>query len=104
MEAYRTAPPKFIAGSPVVKLLDYEKLLATDCITGATKEIHMPPSDVLQFLTADGTKISVRPSGTEPKIKYYISVKAPLPSVSDYARVNQTLDEKMNDIVRELKL
>jgi phosphoglucomutase len=101
MEGYRNAPPETIAGSPVVKLLDYEKLTATDLTTGKTETIDMPESDVLQFLTADGTKVSIRPSGTEPKIKYYISVKEPLPSLNDYAKVNQTLDEKIKGIVRE---
>ena len=101
MEDYRNAPPETIAGSPVVKLLDYEKLVATDLTTGKTETIDMPESDVLQFLTADGTKVSIRPSGTEPKIKYYISVKEPLPSLNDYAKVNQTLDEKIKGIVRE---
>ncbi|MDR1156425.1 MAG: phospho-sugar mutase [Bacteroidales bacterium] len=104
MEGYRHTPPKTIAGSPVVKLLDYEKQVATDMTTGKTEKIDMPKSDVLQFFTADGTKVSVRPSGTEPKIKYYISVKEPLPSVTDYATVNRTLDAKIKDIVREFGL
>jgi phosphoglucomutase len=99
MDGYRNAPPKTIAGSPVVKLLDYEKSVATDMTTGKTEKIDMPKSDVLQFLTADGTKVSVRPSGTEPKIKYYISVKEPLPSVADYASVNHALDSKIKSIV-----
>ncbi|MDR1120600.1 MAG: phospho-sugar mutase [Dysgonamonadaceae bacterium] len=104
MEGYRHAPPKTIAGSPVIKLLDYEKLIVTDMTTGKTEKIDMPKSDVLQFLTADGTKVSVRPSGTEPKIKYYISVKEPLPSVADYAIVNRTLDAKIKAIVKEFGL
>ncbi len=104
MDGYRNAPPKTIVGSPVVKLLDYEKLVATDMTTGKTEKIDMPKSDVLQFLTADGTKVSVRPSGTEPKIKYYISVKEPLPSVTDYAKVNEALDAKIKGIVKEFGL
>ena len=101
MEGYRKTPPETIAGSPVVKLLDYEKLSATDMTTGKTEMIDMPKSDVLQLLTVDGTKISIRPSGTEPKIKYYISVKEALPSVNDYAKVNQALDAKIKSIVNE---
>jgi len=101
MEGYRNTPPKTLAGSPVVKLLDYEMLSATDLTTGKQEKIDLPQSDVLQFLTADGTKVSVRPSGTEPKIKYYISVKEPLPSVADYAQVNKALDEKIKKIVKE---
>jgi phosphoglucomutase len=104
MEGYRNEPFKTIAGSPVVKLLDYEKLAATDLATGKTEKIDLPQSDVLQFLTADGTKISIRPSGTEPKIKYYISVKEPLPSVTDFERVNQALNDKIDGIVKEFGL
>jgi len=103
MVDYRNAPPKTLAGSPVVKLLDYEMLVATDLTTGKQEKINMPQSDVLQFLTADDTKVSIRPSGTEPKIKYYISVKEPLPSVADYTQVNRTLDEKIKEIIKEIK-
>ena len=104
MEGYRNNPFKTIAGSPVVKLLDYEKLVSNDFTTGKTEKIDLPKSDVLQYLTADGTKISIRPSGTEPKIKYYISVKEPLPSVTEYDRVNQTLNDKIKGIVKEFGL
>ena len=104
MDNYRNSPPKTIMGSPVVKLLDYVKLEVKDMTTGTTEKIDMPKSDVLQFLTADGTKVSVRPSGTEPKIKYYISVRESLPSVADYTRVNQVLDDKIKGIVREFGL
>jgi len=104
MERYRNAPPKTIASSPVVKLLDYEMLTATDFTTGKTEKIDLPKSDVLQFLTTDGTKVSIRPSGTEPKIKYYISVKGPLPAVADYAKVNQMLDAKIQSIVKEFQV
>jgi len=101
MEGYRNTPPKTLAGSPVEKLLDYEMLAAIDLTNGKTEKIDLPQSDVLQFLTVDGSKVSVRPSGTEPKIKYYISVKEPLPSVANYAQVNRALDEKINEIVKE---
>ena len=87
-----------------MKLLDYEMLIATDLTTGKSEKINMPVSDVLQFLTADGTKVSVRPSGTEPKIKYYISVKEPLPSVEDYTKVNRKLDDKIKIIVKEFQI
>ena len=102
MENYRKAPPKILAGSPVVKLLDYVLLAATDLTTGKTESTGMPQSDVLQFLTADGTKVSIRPSGTEPKIKYYISAREPLLSVDDYGKVNHALDNKIKEIVKEL--
>ena len=101
MEDYRNYPLKTIAGSPVVKISDYEKLVSTDLTTGKTERIDLPKSDVLQYLTADGTKITIRPSGTEPKIKYYISVKEPLASVADYDKVNQALDDKIKNIAAE---
>ncbi len=101
---YRKNPPETINGSRVVKILDYEKLISIDKTTGKTEKIDMPVSDVLQFLTTDGTKISVRPSGTEPKIKYYISVREPLPATSDYDKVNQKLDQKIEAIIQDMKL
>ena len=98
MEGYRNQPFKTIAGSPVVKLMDYGNLVSTDLTNGKTEKIDLPKSDVLQYFTADGTKITVRPSGTEPKIKYYISVKEPLPTVADYEKVNKKLDEKVKEV------
>ena len=98
MEDYRKAPPKTIAGSPVVKLSDYRDLVSTDFTTGKKEKIDLPQSDVLQYHTADGSVITVRPSGTEPKIKYYISAKMPLPSATDYNKVNTALDAKIKNI------
>jgi len=98
MENYRNDPLKSIAGSEVVKMLDYEKLESTDLKTGKTEKIDLPKSDVLQYITEDGTKVTIRPSGTEPKIKYYVSVKKSLPSADDYFKVNQALDKKIDDI------
>jgi phosphoglucomutase len=66
--------------------------------------IIIPKSDVLQFFTADGTKISIRPSGTEPKIKFYFGVRDTLKNVEDYEKVNQALDSKIDSIIKELKL
>jgi phosphoglucomutase len=88
----------------VVKIADYEKLLSTDLVSGKTDEINLPKSDVLQFFTDDGTKISVRPSGTEPKIKYYISVRESLPSPADYDKVNKILDDKLENIIKDMKI
>jgi len=104
MKSFRILPFKTLAGSPVVKLLDYEMQVTTDLTTGISEKIDLPKSNVLQFLTADGTKVSVRPSGTEPKIKYYISVREPLPSAADYAKVNEALDAKIKGIVKEFGL
>jgi phosphoglucomutase len=101
MTRYRDNPPKSINGSPVVKTIDYARQISVDLKTGKTTPVELPKSDVLQFFTEEGSKISVRPSGTEPKIKYYISVKEPLSSVADYDRVNQKLDGKIRQVAKE---
>ena len=83
METYRNNPPKTINGSQVVKLLDYEKQVGKDLIKQTSFPLDLPKSNVLQFILADGSKISARPSGTEPKIKFYFSVNTKLNSVQD---------------------
>ena len=83
MEGFRDNPPKEIAGSKVVLMNDYELRKATDIVSGKVTPINLPLSDVLQFFLADGTKISMRPSGTEPKIKFYFSVRSELKKVAD---------------------
>ena len=106
MVDYRQNPPKSILGSPVVKILDYKTLEEIDIKTGERKAIEGidEKSNVLQWFTEDGTKVSVRPSGTEPKIKFYFGVKAPLACVEDFERVERELDEKIAAIAKELKL
>ena len=105
MSELRSTPPKSIAGSNVTLIKDYDTLRAIDVFAGATTEMDMPESsNVLQFFTADGTKISVRPSGTEPKIKFYIEVRGELKDRSDYAKANQAADEKINAVMASLKL
>ncbi len=104
MEGFRTSPPQTLAGSKVVELLDYQKQLATDIESGETQIILLPKSNVLQFLLEDGSKISARPSGTEPKIKFYFSVHAPLASAEEYELVKATLDEKIANITADLNL
>jgi phosphoglucomutase len=93
MASYRSAPPATILGSPVVRVVD---VLQTP--------VDGEYSNVLQFFTADGTKVSVRPSGTEPKIKYYFGVRAPLPSVDDFDRVEAELDARLEAIAAEMGL
>lgn len=95
MKRLRTSPPDEIEGRKVVRLLDYLTQTQKDLRSGSTTHLDFPQSDVLQFYLDDGTKISVRPSGTEPKIKYYISVNAPLPDKGKYAEVNRLLDERI---------
>lgn len=102
MERFRTNPPAEIIGSKVVKLLDYKSLIEKDLITGKESKLDFPVSDVLQFYLADGSKVSVRPSGTEPKIKFYIAVNAPLKSKAEFADVTRILDSKIQGIERYL--
>ena len=104
MVDFRSNPPKTILGSPVVKINDFQTLEATDVKTGVKTPIDQDRSNVLQWFTEDGTKVSVRPSGTEPKIKFYFGVKAPLASVADYEKVLAELDAKIEGIKKDLKL
>lgn len=104
MVSYRNNPPKKLAGSQVVKLMDYEVGKQTDLISGNITDIALPKSDVLQFLTADGSLISARPSGTEPKIKFYFSVNEKLASKELYDEIDKKLDIKIDAIIADLGL
>jgi len=104
MEGYRITPPSQLGGSKVFQLLDYEKQEATHLQTKKKEPITLPKSNVLQFVLEDGSKISARPSGTEPKIKFYFSVNTKLNSTEQYGQVEKNLDEKINAIVKDLKL
>jgi phosphoglucomutase len=104
MESYRNAPPSSINGSDVVQLLDYQLQKGKNLKTGEEWAIKLPESNVLQFITADGTKISARPSGTEPKIKFYFSVNTKLNSAGDFDKVNKEMDEKIKAIIKDMKL
>jgi phosphoglucomutase len=104
MEGYRSNPPLTIDGGAVVELLDYELQVAKNLQTGESRAIDLPKSNVLQFVLADGTKISARPSGTEPKIKFYFSVNAKLANAADFDATEKQLDEKIARIVEEMGL
>ena len=104
MVDFRENPPKTIVGSPVVKINDYQKSETLDVATGTVTPIEEDKSNVLQWFTEDGTIVSVRPSGTEPKIKFYFGVKAPLASVEQYDEVLAALDGKIEAIKEDLKL
>jgi phosphoglucomutase len=104
MSAYRKDPPVQINGSPVVQLLDYEIHTGKNLQTGEAWEIDLPKSNVLQFILADGSKISARPSGTEPKIKFYFSVHTVLPSAADYDRVNAEMGMRIDGIIGDMQL
>ena len=104
MEGYRKQPPTEIAGMKVVTLLDYQLQLSTNLQTGTQTKIQLPKSNVLQFVTEDGTKISARPSGTEPKIKFYFSVNTVLPNREAFDEVYAHLQNKINNIIAAMQL
>jgi phosphoglucomutase len=104
MEGYRSNPPKTIDGVPVATLLDYELQVSKNLQTGESKPISLPKSNVLQFLLNDGTKISARPSGTEPKIKFYFSVNSALANAEGFETADKLLDEKIGRIISDMKL
>ena len=104
MEGFRKNPPKELAGSRVVELLDYQLQVKTNLLTGNTETIQLPKSNVLQFVTEDGSKISARPSGTEPKIKFYFSVNTQLESVDKFEEAQKIAKEKIKRIIGEMKL
>jgi phosphoglucomutase len=104
MEGYRKAPPTSINGSDVVQLLDYQLQKGKNIKTGEEWAIKLPKSNVLQFILADGSLISARPSGTEPKIKFYFSVNTKLGSAKEFDKVNKEMDEKIKAIIGDMKL
>ena len=104
MVDFRANPPKTILGSEIIKINDFKTLDSLDVRTGEKTKIEQDSSNVLQWFTADGTKVSVRPSGTEPKIKFYFGVCAPLASVDDYEKTLAELDAKIEAVKKDLKL
>jgi phosphoglucomutase len=104
MADFRSNPPKEIAGSPVVLIKDYNTLVAKDK-NGVKSKLVMPvTSDVLQFFTEDGSKISIRPSGTEPKIKFYVEVRGKMESLEDYEVADQKAGAKIEAVKKSLGL
>ncbi|MBD5253044.1 MAG: phospho-sugar mutase [Barnesiella sp.] len=104
MKEFRANPPKSLAGSPVEIVKDYEALTLTHA-DGSVEKIDMPvTSNVIQFFTADGSKISIRPSGTEPKIKFYMEVKVPMEKVEDYNKCGELADAKIEALKKDLKI
>ena len=103
MKQFRENPPKELAGSKVSIIKDYQTLKQTNALTGETSDLEMPvTSNVLQYFTEDRTKVSIRPSGTEPKIKFYIEVHGEMKSAADYDEANRKADEKIETIKKEL--
>jgi len=104
MERFRNDPPAAINGSKVVMIKDYDLSLAKDIIGQKENLIDLPKSNVLQFFLEDGSKISMRPSGTEPKIKFYFGVKAPLNNIAEYESVQKELSNRIDLIMNDLNL
>jgi len=104
MAGFRNNPPKTLAGFDVVQLLDYELRKGKNLKTGEEWQIKLPKSNVLQFVLGDGSKISARPSGTEPKIKFYFSVHTKLKNAAEFEKTNAALDEKIKAIINDMKL
>ena len=102
MTALRNDPPKTLAGSPVIMAIDHGKSTQTDLLTGATSNTELPASNVLQFITEAGDKVSARPSGTEPKIKFYFSVRTT--TGDSYAATKAELERKIDTFIEELNL
>jgi len=102
MAKFRNQPPDQIGGQKVVRALDYKTSVEKNLVTSSTTAIALPASDVIQYYTEDGSKISVRPSGTEPKIKFYISLFSKLNSKADFNQVNEELDSRIKAIEAEL--
>lgn len=103
MKQFRENPPKELAGSKVSTIKDYQTLKQTNALTGETSDLEMPvTSNVLQYFTEDKTKVSIRPSGTEPKIKFYIEVHGEMKSAADYDEATSKADEKIEVIKKDL--
>jgi len=102
MEDYRKNPPKSFIGANVVQLLDFELQQGKNLSTGETWKLDLPKSNVLQFVLADGTRVSARPSGTEPKIKFYFSVNTALHNAADFNKTEKLLDDKLNALAKEM--
>ena len=102
MENFRNQPPKELAGVKVLIVKDYLEQKETNLETSEVKPIDLPKSDVLQFFLVDGSKVTVRPSGTEPKIKFYFGARTQLPSVDVFDETDAALDAKIKAIIRDM--
>ncbi len=103
MKNFRANPPKQLGGSPVVTIKDYDSLNLTTLPSGEVTKLDMPvTSNVLQYFTADGSKVSIRPSGTEPKIKFYIEVHDKMESAADYDNAINEANAKIEEVKKDL--
>ncbi len=104
MTGYRNNPPEMINNSKVIRISDYDKQISNDIVGGIKSVIELTKSDVLQFFLEDGSKISIRPSGTEPKIKFYISVNSTLNSAEKFEETEKLLDQRIDSIIKDMNL
>ena len=104
MEDMREKPVSIINGQRVIMVEDYENSIAKNLLTGETEALQIPKSDVLIYYLEDGSKICARPSGTEPKIKFYFSVNTNIENVNEIPQATMFLDTKIKNIISELKL
>jgi phosphoglucomutase len=104
MEKFRNNPPATLGGSKIETLKDYELGVQTDLKSGVKTALELPKSDVLQFITEDGSIISARPSGTEPKIKFYCSVNAPLKDKQSFKETDASLGDKIKAVMNDLEV
>jgi phosphoglucomutase len=104
MTSYRNNPPKKINNNRVIKINDFEKQISFDTLEETDTKIDLVKSEVLQFFLEDGSKISIRPSGTEPKIKFYFSVNTTLKSADKFEETEKYLDQRISDIIKDMKL
>ena len=104
MDRFRNSPPDSIDGSDLVLVHDYLKQKTFDMISHLRHDINLPKSNVLQYILKDGTKISIRPSGTEPKIKFYLGLKGEIENIQDFDEVNKILDKKAEAIKKALNI
>jgi phosphoglucomutase len=104
MERFRQNPPVSINVVSVISVLDFASGIQQNLPSGTSSDIDLPRSNVLQFVLSDKTIISARPSGTEPKIKFYVSVHASLSKAGDYEKVTSLLNDRIKGIVADLNL
>lgn len=102
MDNFRNSPPSALNNEKITRILDYQSSTELNVLTGKSKKIDLPQSDVLQYYTDSNTKVSIRPSGTEPKIKFYVSVVAGLKNKADFDSVHTQLEAKIKSIEKQL--
>jgi phosphoglucomutase len=104
MDNFRRTPPKEVAGTKLKVIKDYQKQLEMNLATGITQPIDLPKANVLQFFLADGSKITVRPSGTEPKIKFYFGIKGELSKPEDFDATDIMMEERISLIIKDMEI